>query len=128
MPLREPDFVPDVDAFCKPSLPRPEPSACNPNNPTGTMMPAADFDRLMENISDEVMVIADDVYNHFVTAADYPDVIKYILEATLCGSRPFQKRMGCRFAYGIWHCCQASSMRLGTQRASTTIGSIWRLG
>jgi histidinol-phosphate aminotransferase len=43
---------------------------CNPNNPTGTYVPASDVGRLVESVPDDVLVVVDEAYNEFVTAAD----------------------------------------------------------
>jgi histidinol-phosphate aminotransferase len=53
---------------------------CNPNNPTGVVMPAADMDRLINELPDHVLIIADEVYHHFVTSPDFPDSLGYVLE------------------------------------------------
>ena len=52
---------------------------CNPNNPTGTITPAPAMDELMRGLPDHVLVVADEVYHHFVAAPDFPDSIQYAL-------------------------------------------------
>ena len=80
VPLTVPDFLPDVDTILRAINEKTRAILlCNPNNPTGTKMPSADFDRLVDNLPDDILLIADDVYSHFVTDPDYPDVIKHIL-------------------------------------------------
>lgn len=106
VPLTVPDFLPDVDAILAAINEKTRAILlCNPNNPTGTMMPAADFDRLVDNVPDHVMVIADDVYCHFVTDPDYPDPIKHILAGkNLVRIQTFSKAYGLaglRMGYGI---------------------------
>ncbi len=44
---------------------------CNPNNPTGTMTPAADIEWLVENKPAGSMVVIDEAYIHWTT--DYPN-------------------------------------------------------
>ncbi|MEM8862141.1 MAG: histidinol-phosphate transaminase [Chloroflexota bacterium] len=106
VPLTVPDFLPDVDAILQAINAKTRAILlCNPNNPTGTMMPAADFDRLMANLPDNVLVIADDVYNHFVTSDDYPDVIQHILDGkNIIRIQTFSKAYGMaglRMGFGI---------------------------
>jgi histidinol-phosphate aminotransferase len=45
----------------------------NPNNPTGTYFAAAEQEELMESVPDDVMVVFDEAYGEYVTAADFPD-------------------------------------------------------
>jgi len=52
---------------------------CNPNNPTGTIMTAADFATLLDRLPAHVIVVADQVYEHYVTRADYPHSIPHVL-------------------------------------------------
>jgi histidinol-phosphate aminotransferase len=53
---------------------------CNPNNPTGAIMPAADMERLINEVPDHVLIVADEVYHHFVSSPDFPDSLGYVLE------------------------------------------------
>lgn len=46
---------------------------CNPNNPTGTVFGQAMFDQLLDAIPDDVLVVYDEVYYHFVTDVAMPD-------------------------------------------------------
>jgi len=46
---------------------------CNPNNPTGTYVPAAAVSRLVEAVPSDVLVVVDEAYNEFVTASDSQD-------------------------------------------------------
>ncbi len=50
----------------------------NPNNPTGTMNTAPEMDALMAKVPDDVIVAVDEAYFEYVTAADYPDSMKYV--------------------------------------------------
>ncbi len=51
---------------------------CNPNNPTGTTITQAEMDTLMAHVPPHVLVVADEVYHHFVQTDDYPDSLRYI--------------------------------------------------
>jgi histidinol-phosphate aminotransferase len=78
---------------------------CNPNNPTGTVMPAEKMDTLMAGIPDHVLVVSDEVYHHFVDDATYPDSIKYVLDGkNIVVVHSFSKAYGLagmRLGYGI---------------------------
>jgi histidinol-phosphate aminotransferase len=46
---------------------------CNPNNPTGTVVPAAELNRLLDNVPDHVLVVLDEAYREFVTDPAVPN-------------------------------------------------------
>lgn len=48
---------------------------CNPNNPTGTYVKAGDFERFMQKVSPETLVVVDQAYCEFADQADYPDLV-----------------------------------------------------
>lgn len=82
----------------------------NPNNPTGTYIPQATFDKLMDNIPDHVVVIYDEVYFHFSDAEDFPKATDYINAGkNLIGLHSLSK------AYGL------AGMRLGYAFASQEV-------
>ena len=78
---------------------------CNPNNPTGTLISAEAMDRLMRGLPDHVLVVADEVYHHFVDNADFPDSISYVLDnRNIVIVHSFSKAYGLaglRLGYGI---------------------------
>ena len=51
---------------------------CSPNNPTGSIMTQTELDALMAELPEEVVVVSDEVYHHFNTAADYADSYRYV--------------------------------------------------
>jgi len=56
----------------------------NPNNPTGTMFTAAEFESFMESVPDDILVILDEAYSTFAGhLPDYPDGVKYDYENLL---------------------------------------------
>lgn len=77
----------------------------NPNNPTGTFNRKDEFDRMMERISDNVLVVLDEAYYEYVSAPDYPDSMKYLrTEKNVLILRTFSKiygLAGLRLGYGI---------------------------
>jgi histidinol-phosphate aminotransferase len=68
------DFTHDLEAMVAAVTPRTKMLVvCNPNNPTGTYVPVADIARLVESVPSDVLVVIDEAYNEFVTAADRDD-------------------------------------------------------
>lgn len=70
---------------------------CNPNNPTGTMVTAAEVAAFMTQIPDHVLVIFDEAYYELVDSDAYPDTLQFIREGreNVMTMRSFSK------AYGI---------------------------
>ena len=48
---------------------------CNPNNPTGTINTADQLRRLLDQLPEHVLLVADEAYIEFVERADYPDLL-----------------------------------------------------
>ncbi len=69
---------------------------CNPNNPTGTIVTAAEVDAFMEKVPDHVLVVFDEAYYEFVDSDEYPDTLKYIWEGrnNVMIMRTFSKSYG----------------------------------
>jgi histidinol-phosphate aminotransferase len=71
------DFTHDLEAMAAAVTPRTKMVlVCNPNNPTGTYVPAAGIARLVEAVPDDVLVVVDEAYNEFVTAPDSQDALE----------------------------------------------------
>jgi histidinol-phosphate aminotransferase len=79
----------------------------NPNNPTGTINTAEEFDRFMKRVPDNVLVIVDEAYIEYVGRTDYPDSLRYFAEnRSILLLRTFSKAYGLaalRIGYGIAH-------------------------
>ena len=77
---------------------------CNPNNPTSTVIAPAAIDELMRGLPDHVLVVADEVYHHFVDG-EFPDSLGYVLdERNMVITHSFSKAYGLaglRLGYGI---------------------------
>jgi histidinol-phosphate aminotransferase len=77
----------------------------NPNNPTGTSIGAADFTRLVRELPERIVLVADEAYVAFVRSADFPDSLAALRERkTLIVLRTFSKAhalAGLRVGYGI---------------------------
>ncbi len=51
---------------------------CNPNNPTGTMVTAAELDAFLAQVPENVIVVLDEAYAEFVNNPDFPDSVSLI--------------------------------------------------
>lgn len=79
----------------------------NPNNPTGTMVDAAEFAEFMKKVPEDVVVCVDEAYFEFVGSGDFPDTLSYIKEGrAVLLLRTFSKiygLAGLRVGYGVAH-------------------------
>ena len=78
---------------------------CNPNNPTGTSVGAAAFDRFAARLPDDVVLLVDEAYVDFARRADFPDSLAWVARrpGTLV-VRTFSKiagLAGLRVGYGV---------------------------
>jgi histidinol-phosphate aminotransferase len=77
----------------------------NPNNPTGTINTADEFDRFMERIPEDILVIVDEAYYEYVSDKTYADSMKHLKAGrNLLILRTFSKihgLAGLRIGYGI---------------------------
>jgi histidinol-phosphate aminotransferase len=70
------DFAHDLEAMAAAVTPRTRiVFVCNPNNPTGTYVPAADVNRFVERVPEDVLVVIDEAYIEFVTRPDRDDCL-----------------------------------------------------
>lgn len=78
---------------------------CNPNNPTGTIVTDAEIKELLDNIPENMIVVIDEAYHHFVEDPAYSSAIKYVKEGrNVIVTRTFSKVYGIaglRLGYGI---------------------------
>ena len=78
---------------------------CNPNNPTGNIVPKNDIKLLLDSVPEDIPVLIDEAYHHFVDNADYESSVKYVLEGrNVIVTRTFSKiaaLAGMRLGYGI---------------------------
>ncbi len=79
----------------------------NPNNPTGTIVSETDLIRLMETISSDTFVVADEAYCEYVNRADFPKTIQLLQRyPNLILLRTFSKiygLAGLRVGFAIAH-------------------------
>jgi histidinol-phosphate aminotransferase len=68
---------------------------CNPNNPTGTSVRAADLDAFLDEVGPEVLVVLDEAYREFVTDTDVPDgLVRYADRPNVVVLRTLSKAWG----------------------------------
>jgi histidinol-phosphate aminotransferase len=103
-PLRDYRF--DLDAIAR----RLTPEArivflANPNNPTGTMFTADDFDAFLERVPPHVLVVLDEAYCDYIERPDYSRSVELVRRgANLVVLRTFSKvygLAGLRIGYGL---------------------------
>lgn len=79
----------------------------NPNNPTGTFLPAPDVLRFLEHIPRDVLVILDEAYNEYLPDTSRVDTIKWLdIFPNLLITRTFSKiygMAGVRIGFGLAH-------------------------
>lgn len=78
----------------------------NPNNPTGTYVGKSEYQSFIENVPDDVLVIADEAYFEYSRDVDdYPHALNYRRDNVIV-TRTFSKGYGLagfRIGYGIAH-------------------------
>ncbi len=73
------DLVHDLDAMAAAITERTRVvMVCNPNNPTGTSVGAAAFDRFAARLPDDVVLLIDEAYVDFARRADFPDALGWV--------------------------------------------------
>jgi histidinol-phosphate aminotransferase len=83
VPLRK-DYTTDIDAIIHATKMHSRDVGlvylCNPNNPTGNIIHKDEVKKLLTNIPEEIPVLIDEAYHHFVDNPNYEPSIKYVLE------------------------------------------------
>lgn len=78
---------------------------CNPNNPTGLVVTKQEVRQLLDAVPDDVPVLIDEAYHHYVEHPDYATSIPYVLEGRqVIVTRTFSKiygLAGMRLGYGL---------------------------
>lgn len=107
IPMRD-DYGLDVEAMA--AAITPETKAlfiCNPNNPTGMVTSKAAFETLLAAVPEDLLVVSDEAYWHFVDDPDYPDTVPYLDDhPNLLILRTFSKAYGLaglRIGYVLGH-------------------------
>ncbi|HEY8363633.1 MAG TPA: histidinol-phosphate transaminase [Tissierellaceae bacterium] len=79
---------------------------CNPNNPTGTIIPEKEFVEFLDKVPSNILVVSDEAYREYVTRKDYPYQTEKLIKKykNLLIMRTFSKAYGLagiRVAYTI---------------------------
>jgi histidinol-phosphate aminotransferase len=78
---------------------------CNPNNPTGMIVPKQEIRQLLDALPQDIPVLIDEAYHHFVEDPNYETAIPYVLEGRpVIVARTFSKIAGLaamRLGYAI---------------------------
>ena len=103
-PLR--DYAFDLDAIARSLTPEARiVFLANPNNPTGTMFTADEFDAFLARVPQHVLVVLDEAYCDYIERADYSRAVELVRRgANLLVLRTFSKvygLAGLRIAYGL---------------------------
>ncbi|MBW2039084.1 MAG: histidinol-phosphate transaminase [Deltaproteobacteria bacterium] len=104
VPLR--DFKIDLAGMAKKLSPKTKLIfLSNPNNPTGTTFTRSEFKDFLADLPSQVVVLVDEAYGEYVTAADYPLYQDYLQgERWVITTKTFSKfygLAGLRIGYGI---------------------------
>ncbi len=78
---------------------------CNPNNPTGSSVGAAAFDRFAESLPEDLLLVVDEAYFEYVRRADFPDALSWVSRrpgtVVLRTFSKFYGLAGLRIGYGV---------------------------
>lgn len=78
---------------------------CNPNNPTASMFTADEFNKIIDIIPQDVLIVMDEAYGEYVTSDEYPDSLELLKKyPNMIILKTFSKAYGLaslRFGYGI---------------------------
>jgi histidinol-phosphate aminotransferase len=100
------NFTHDLDAIAEAVSPQTRMVfLANPNNPTGTIFRRDEWDRFLDKVSAEVLLIVDEAYFEYVQDPGYPDSLKYHADGrAILTLRTFSKLYGLaglRIGYGV---------------------------
>jgi len=104
---------------------------CNPNNPTGITVSSHDVQKLLDGIPEDIPVLIDEAYHHFIMDPSYATAVPYVKEGRkVLVTRTFSKiygMAGMRLGYGIAPRDMISDMRrytTGTVNALAKWGGV----
>jgi len=88
---------------------------CNPNNPTGTIVRAAEVDAFIQRVPKSVLIVIDEAYYEMVDSDSFPNSLAYIKEGrkNVFVLRTFSKvygLAGIRIGYGFAHSDSISTL------------------
>lgn len=104
VPLK--DYTQDLAALAKAITPKTKIIfLCNPHNPTGTFIPAAELDSFLAKVPQNVLVVLDEAYAEFAEDKTFPDSLKHVKAGkNVLVLRTFSKfygLAGLRVGYGL---------------------------
>jgi len=104
VPLR--DFTHDLNAIADAITPQTKiVFLANPNNPTGTIFKRDEWERFLERVTRDVLLVVDEAYFEYVQEPEYPDSLRYHSEdRPILTLRTFSKLYGLaglRIGYGV---------------------------
>jgi histidinol-phosphate aminotransferase len=96
VPLLSPDFDLDVDALLEAITEKTRLIfLTSPNNPTGTYIPKAQLERVVNALPNHVVLVLDEVYYLFADAADYSTALPFVIRGKqVIGLNSFSKSFG----------------------------------
>ncbi|CAN5536275.1 pyridoxal phosphate-dependent aminotransferase [soil metagenome] len=104
---------------------------CNPNNPTGQIVTKQEIRQLLDGIPEDMPVLIDEAYHHFVDDPNYASSVPYVIEGRpVIIARTFSKiaaLAGMRLGYAIAPTAFVSQMRpfsTGTVSALVKYGGV----
>ena len=78
---------------------------CNPNNPTGRIVTKSEVKQLLDGIPEDMVVLIDEAYHHFVDDKEYATSVPYVIEGRpVIITRTFSKisaLAGMRLGYAV---------------------------
>ena len=100
------DYGHDLPAMLKAITPKTRlVFVANPNNPTGTFLPAKEIETFLEQVPSNVVVVIDEAFNEFLTPEQQYDAIAWVRKyPNVIVSRSFSKAYGLaglRIGYGV---------------------------
>ena len=96
IPVKLKDYTHDLEGMAKRIGPRSKVFfLCNPNNPTGTLVPKEALNRFLAHLPDHLIVILDEAYIDYISEKDYPDGLSVLgRNLNLIALRTFSKIYG----------------------------------
>lgn len=80
---------------------------CNPNNPTGTLIPSAKLEAFIEKVPERILVVLDEAYFEYITDPNHIDSVNWLEKfRNILILRTFSKAFGLaafRVGYAIGH-------------------------
>lgn len=103
---------------------------CNPNNPTGVVVTKQEIKQLLDAIPEDIPVLIDEAYHHFVEDPNYATSVPYVLEGRqVIVARTFSKIVGLagmRLGYAV--APRALIMRMRPHSSGMSVNAVVKWG